>query len=290
MNENAQAVIRMQEYIERHLDEQITLIQLARIAGYSPYHAAHLFSALLGVSPLRYIRQLRLSGAAKKIRDENDAILQIAFDYQFDSHEGFAKAFARQFGMSPREYRRNSPAIPLFRPYRVITQKQEVKFMEMQAVFVQLIHRPLRKAIILRAKQAEEYFAYCEEVGCDVWGVLCSVKEALNEPMGMWLPDRLIQPGTSRYVQGVEVPSDYAKPLPDGFETILLEPCTYMVFQSEPYDDEVFEQMILAIQASIDRYHPENVGYRFDESIAPLYQLEPRGERGYIEARPVVKI
>ena len=290
MSENAQAVIRMQEYIEEHLDESITLIQLARVAGYSPYHAAHLFSALLGVSPLRYIRQLRLSSAAEKIRDENDAILQIAFDYQFDSHEGFTKAFSRQFGMSPREYRRNSPAIPLFRPYRPITRKQEVKFMEMQTVFVQLIQRPLRKAIILRAKQADEYFSYCEEVGCDVWGVLCSVKEALNEPMGMWLPDRLIQPGTSRYVQGVEVPDDYIKPLPDGFETILLEPCTYMVFQSEPYDDEVFEHMILAIQASIDRYHPESVGYRFDESVAPLYQLEPRGERGYIEARPVIKI
>lgn len=290
MSETAQAIIKMQEYIEEHLDESITLIQLARVAGYSPYHAAHLFSALLGVSPLRYIRQLRLSSAAEKIRDENDAILQIAFDYQFDSHEGFTKAFSRQFGMSPREYRRNSPAIPLFRPYRPITRKQEVKFMEMQTVFVQLIQRPLRKAIILRAKQADEYFAYCEEVGCDVWGVLCSVKEALNEPMGMWLPDRLIQPGTSRYVQGVEVPDDYIKPLPDGFETILLEPCTYMVFQSEPYDDEVFEQMILAIQASIDRYHPESVGYRFDESVAPLYQLEPRGERGYIEARPVIKI
>ncbi len=290
MSETAQAIIKMQEYIEEHLDESITLIQLARVAGYSPYHAAHLFSALLGVSPLRYIRQLRLSSAAEKIRDENDAILQIAFDYQFDSHEGFTKAFSRQFGMSPREYRRNSPAIPLFRPYRPITRKQEVKFMEMQTVFVQLIQRPLRKAIILRAKQADEYFSYCEEVGCDVWGVLCSVKEALNEPMGMWLPDRLIQPGTSRYVQGVEVPDDYIKPLPDGFETILLEPCTYMVFQSEPYDDEVFEQMILAIQASIDRYHPESVGYRFDESVAPLYQLEPRGERGYIEARPVIKI
>ena len=290
MSETAQAIIKMQEYIEEHLDESITLIQLARVAGYSPYHAAHLFSALLGVSPLRYIRQLRLSSAAEKIRDENDAILQIAFDYQFDSHEGFTKAFSRQFGMSPREYRRNSPAIPLFRPYRPITRKQEVKFMEMQTVFVQLIQRPLRKAIILRAKQADEYFSYCEEVGCDVWGVLCSVKEALNEPMGMWLPDRLIQPGTSRYVQGVEVPDDYIKPLPDGFETILLEPCTYMVFQSEPYDDEVFEHMILAIQASIDRYHPESVGYRFDESVAPLYQLEPRGERGYIEARPVIKI
>jgi len=162
--------------------------------------------------------------------------------------------------------------------------------METQTVFVQLIQRPLRKAIILRAKQADEYFAYCEEVGCDVWGILCSIKEALNEPMGMWLPDKLIKPLISRYVQGVEAPDDYAKPLPAGFEYIELEPCTYMVFQGEPYDDEQFENAIISIQSAIERYHPETVGYRFDENAAPMYQLEPRGERGYVEARPVVNI
>ncbi|MGB7595459.1 MAG: AraC family transcriptional regulator [Erysipelotrichaceae bacterium] len=290
MSDIEQAVVRMQEYIDGHLDEPITLIQLARAAGYSPYHAAHLFSASLGISPLKYIRRLRLSAAAAKLRDENEAILQIAFDFQFDSHEGFTKAFSKQFGMSPREYRRNSPAIPLFRPFRYLTQKNEVQTMETQTVFVQLIQRPLRKAIILRGKQADEYFTYCEEVGCDVWGTLCSIKEALNEPMGMWLPAKLIKPDTSRYVQGVEVPDDYAKPLPAGFEYIELEPCTYMVFQGEPYDDEQFENVIISIQSVIDRYHPETVGYRFDETAAPLYQLEPRGERGYIEARPVVKI
>ncbi len=289
MSDIQQAVTRMQDYIDAHLSEPITLIQLARIAGYSPYHAAHVFSSTLGVSPLKYIRKLRLSQAAQIIRDENEAILQIAFDFQFDSHEGFTKAFAKQFGMSPREYRRTSVAIPLFRPFRILTQKNEVKLMETQTVFVHLIQRPARKAIILRGKKAEEYFAYCEEVGCDVWGVLCSVKEALNEPMGMWLPAKLIKPDTSSYVQGVEVPDDYVKALPEGFEIIQLEPCTYLVFQGEPYDDEQFESNIVSIQAAIERYHPETVGYRFDDTIAPNYQLEPRGERGYIEARPVVK-
>jgi AraC family transcriptional regulator len=290
MNENAQAVAKMQDYIDEHLGEPITLVQLARSAGYSPYHAAHLFSRLLGVSPLAYIRKLRLSAAAQRIRDENEAILQVAFDFQFDSHEGFTKAFARQFGMSPREYRRHTPAIELFRPFRPFTKKQEVENMETQTIFVQIIQRPLRKIVLFRAKQAEEYFAFCEEAGCDVWGMLCSIKEAINEPMGMWLPDKLILSGTSRYVQGVEVPADYVKPLPIGFEYLELEPCDYMLFQGEPYDDEQFESVILGVQAAIERYRPELVGYRFDETVAPRYQLEPLGERGYIEAIPVVKI
>ena len=290
MNDTTRAVIAMQDYIEAHLNEPITLVQLARAAGYSPYHAAHLFSSALGISPLRYIRRLRLSQAAQAIRDQDEAILQIAFDFQFDSHEGFTKAFAKQFGMSPREYRRNTPAIALFRPYRLLTRKEESTVMKNNTVFVQLVQRPRRKAVILRGRKADEYFAYCEEVGCDVWGVLCSIKEALNEPMGMWLPEKLIKPGTSSYVQGVEVPMDYQKPLPEGYEFLELEPCTYMVFQGEPYDDANFENEIVTIQESIQRYHPESVGYRFDDTDAPMYQLEPRGERGYIEARPVTKI
>ena len=87
-------------------------------------------------------------------------------------------------------------------------------------------------------KTAEEYFEYCEEVGCEVWSVLTSVKEALYEPIGMWLPKHLIKPGTSMYVQGVEVPLDYSNEIPGGYELIELPPCTMMVFQGEPYEDE----------------------------------------------------
>jgi len=75
----------------------------------------------------------------------------------------------------------------------------------------------------------------------------------------------------------VSGPAVYAKPLPAGFEYIELEPCTYMVFQGEPYDDEQFENAIVSIQAAIERYHPDTVGYRFDENAAPMYQLEPLG-------------
>ena len=69
-------------------------------------------------------------------------------------------------------------------------------------VFAQVIDRPERKVLLKRGIQATEYFAYCEEVGCDIWAFLSSVKEALYEPIGMWLPKHLIKPGTSTYVQG----------------------------------------------------------------------------------------
>ncbi|MCK7460724.1 MAG: hypothetical protein MZU84_00880 [Sphingobacterium sp.] len=68
-------------------------------------------------------------------------------------------------------------------------------------------------------------------MGCDVWDRLAAIPNALQEPLGMWLPDRLRPPGTSQYVQGVEVVADFAGDLPDGFELAELPACKMMVFQ-----------------------------------------------------------
>lgn len=162
---------------------------------------------------------------------------------------------------------------------------------EKNTVFVQVVERPSRKLLLKRGIKATEYFAYCEEVGCDVWGVLTSVKEALYEPVGMWLPDHLIKEGTSKYVQGVEVPLDYNNEIPEGFDLIELPPCKMMVFQGEPYDDdEKFESEISNVWEAIEKYNPEIYGFQWAEQEAPRFQLAPMGYRGYIEARPVKEI
>jgi hypothetical protein len=91
-------------------------------------------------------------------------------------------------------------------------------------VFVQVIERPERKLILKRGKNAKDYFEYCEEVDCDIWGLLLSIKEALYEPAGLWLPEKFRPAGTSRYAQGVEVPIDYDGAVPEGLEIIGLRP------------------------------------------------------------------
>lgn len=97
--ENIEAVERMQSYIESHLKGNITLHQLADAAGYSPWHAAKIFKELTGKSPFEYIRLLRLSRAAVRLREEDVKIVDVAFDFVFDSHEGFTRAFSKQFGL-----------------------------------------------------------------------------------------------------------------------------------------------------------------------------------------------
>ncbi len=289
-----EAVARMQTHIEQHLDSPITLADLAKAASYSPWHAARIFKEYTGRSPFDYIRALRLSKAAIVLRDGDAKVVDVAFDFVFGSHEGFTKAFSKQFGIAPKRYAETSPAIGLFlpwdvRPYRLMQAKGGNTMQDKQrsVIFAQVVDRPKRNIMIRRGRQATEYFAYCEEVGCDVWGILSSVKEALYEPIGLWLPAKLITPGTSQYVQGVELPLDYTKPVPEGYEMLTLEPCKMMVFQGEPYDDADFGPEVLAVMAFIDQYDPAPFGYAWADEEAPRFQLAPQGYRGYIEARPV---
>ena len=104
--------------------------------------------------------------------------------------------------------------------------------------------------------------------------------------MCLWLPGAYVKPGTSVYVQGVEVPADYDGVVPEGFDVIGLPPCRYLMFQGEPFAGEDYCQAIEQVQSAISRYEPSAAGYRWDRDN-PRVQLEPIGTRGYIELLPV---
>lgn len=296
--EKINGVQRMQDYIKVHLNEDISLCDLAKACGYSPWHATRIFKELIGKSPFEYIREIRLSKAAMMLRDEKVKIIDVAFDFLFNSHEGFTRAFSKQFGMTPKHYAENTPPIKLFMPYPIRTYylmqdkgENTMNNNKVNTVFVQVVERPERKVILKRGVKAKDYFAYCEEVGCEVWGVLTSIKEALNEPMGMWLPENLRKGGTSTYVQGVEVPADYAGLVPEGFDIMDLKPCKMMIFQGQSYeDDEAFEEAIYEVWDAIKKYNPETYGFKWADEDGPRFQLEPWGYRGYIEGKPVRQV
>ncbi len=157
-------------------------------------------------------------------------------------------------------------------------------------VFVQVIDRPARKLILKRGIKAENYLDYYKEVGCEVWGILCSIKDALYDPIGMWLPEHLRKPGTSIYAQGVEVSVSYTGKIPADFDIIELKPCKYMVFQGPPFNNEEFMETIHDMWDVIRDYDAEFYGFAWADQQGPRFQLEPQGERGYIEARPVVLV
>lgn len=285
MNEQVLAVQRMQDYIEQHLIETITLADLARVSLFSPWHSYRIFKEYTQLTPAEYIRRLRLSKSALRLRDETCKVIDVAFDLGFGSADGYTRAFFREFGCTPKEYASAPVPLSLFIPYGVKFRelRKEKKEMEhVKSVFIQVVEKPTRKAIIKRGAAADDYFAYCEEVGCDVWGILTSMHSLCGEPVCLWLPEKYRTCGTSRYVQGVEVSADYNGPVPEGFDLIELPAAKYLMFQGEPFEEEDYCQAITNVQQAMEKYDPSVLGLSWDKEN-PRIQLEPIGKRGYIE-------
>ena len=292
MKEQTLAVQRMQDYIGQNLGQEITLSSLSRVSLFYPWYSYRLFRQALALTPAEYIRKLRLSRAALRLREEKCRIIDVAFDLGFQSVDTFTRSFYREFGLNPREYAKNPVPVPLFIPYGAKykeLRKEKIDMSNLQTVFVQVVHKPERLCIIKRGIHAEDYFPYCEEVSCDVWGILMSMRSLCGEPVCMWLPSKYKKPNTSTYVQGVEVETDYRGVIPEGFDSIRLPEAAYLMFQGQPFQEEDYCEAIQAVQQAMDSYDPSVIGYQWDDEN-PRTQLEPRGERGYIELRAVKRI
>lgn len=101
-----QRVDKVINYIGQHLDEELSLEELCRIACFSKYHFHRIFTVYTGLSLRSYIKWLRLKRAAHQlIVHKEDNIINIALDAGFESHEAFSRAFKQICGQSPSEFR-----------------------------------------------------------------------------------------------------------------------------------------------------------------------------------------
>ena len=103
---------RALDHISANLDEKITLTQLAQIAGISMFHFARMFTRAIGVSPSRYVSRMRLGRAMTEITAGKLCLAEIAFRAGFSSQASFTRAFYRQTGMTPTEYRSHLSDLP----------------------------------------------------------------------------------------------------------------------------------------------------------------------------------
>jgi AraC family transcriptional regulator len=97
---------RVLDYISANLADELTLADLAGIACLSPYHFARTFTHAMGVSPHRYVSQMRLQKAMAEVAAGKLPLVQIALNARFSSQASFTRAFRRATGLSPGGYRR----------------------------------------------------------------------------------------------------------------------------------------------------------------------------------------
>ncbi len=92
-------------WISDHLADDLRVERLARVCGMSPRNFARRFVAELGVSPARFVEQLRIEAARRRLEESRDGLDQIAQDCGFGSGEVMRRTFHRRLSVSPRDYR-----------------------------------------------------------------------------------------------------------------------------------------------------------------------------------------
>lgn len=96
---------RVRDYIETHLDDRLTLTDLAEVACLSPYHFSRSFKAAVGVGPQRYVMQRRLERAKTLMRRTNQPLAAIAQQVGFTDQSHLTCIFRRETGVTPGRYR-----------------------------------------------------------------------------------------------------------------------------------------------------------------------------------------
>jgi AraC family transcriptional regulator len=92
-------------FIESHLADELTLDEIAGVAGISRFHMVRAFAAATGLSVMRYVRARRLSEAARALANGAPDILTLALEADYGSHEAFTRAFRDHFGITPEAVR-----------------------------------------------------------------------------------------------------------------------------------------------------------------------------------------
>ena len=96
---------RALDYIERHLEDGVSIEEAARAAYSSTFHFHRLFHMVTGLTVTEYIRRRRLTLAAQELASTQTRVVDVALKYGYDSPESFTKAFRRLHGISPSEAR-----------------------------------------------------------------------------------------------------------------------------------------------------------------------------------------
>jgi AraC family transcriptional regulator len=96
---------RVYDFVEGHLDQRLSLTDLASISCLSPYHFSRSFKQTVGVGPQRYVTRRRLERAKTLMRRTNLPLALIAQEAGFADQSHLTSVFRREIGVTPGHYR-----------------------------------------------------------------------------------------------------------------------------------------------------------------------------------------
>jgi AraC-like DNA-binding protein len=103
--QDARRIIDVMQFIRANHTQKLTVTGLARHAAMSPSHFAHRFSSVARLSPMKYLREVRLDRARALLGADGVRPSEVAALVGFESAAHFAREFKRRFGVPPSQYR-----------------------------------------------------------------------------------------------------------------------------------------------------------------------------------------
>jgi AraC family transcriptional regulator len=191
-------------YVESHFGLEITLDDVARVAGVSRYHLSRAFGLATGHSMMQYVRGRRLTEAARVLAHGAPDILAVALDAGYGSHEAFTRAFHDQFGVTPETVRERGDLknLKLMEPIKmnetILTNLEPPRFENGKTLLIAGIGERYNDQTSAGIPAQWQRFVphighIAGQVGRAAYGVICNSDDS----------------GNVEYISGVEV-SDFA--------------------------------------------------------------------------------
>jgi AraC family transcriptional regulator len=92
-------------FMESSMADSVRMTAVAAHINLSPYHFQRYFKETMGETPASYVRRVKLDQAALSLLINDRQVIEIALGAGYGSHEAFVRAFFRQFGLVPTQYR-----------------------------------------------------------------------------------------------------------------------------------------------------------------------------------------
>ncbi len=311
------AVDEIDKCIKNYNDEALTLRFLSRRLGYSEFYTTRKFKEISGMQFRDYLRHRKLAFALKEVRDSDESLLDIAFDYGFSSHEAFTRAFKGTYGVSPNEYRKNPKPVVLrtkIHPFdRYFLGLGEIGMIKStEDVKIYFVTIPEHKFLHIKNYESNGYWDFWQkqslipEQDCEtICGLLHSIKGKLDDDGGSecnsssgqimaYISDpkgRLCDWGIPRTeCYGVRLPSDYSGEVPPQMLLIDVPEAEYIVFEHGPFN---YEQENSSVEEKIEKamatFDFADTGYCFDTSPGRIIYFYHDPERYFKYIRPVRK-
>ena len=96
------------DYINNNFTEQITLEDIAKASGYSQFYFQKKFVEIMGVSPLKYLTNVRIAYAKRLLIDPQKSLVDVAYECGFPSQSYFCYLFKKNTDLTPTEYRKGT--------------------------------------------------------------------------------------------------------------------------------------------------------------------------------------